>query len=96
MATAVEHIAMQIGSVLKNGTCLTTGGGAKNTFLIERLQKNSIAEIAIPSQELVDFKEALIFAFLAVLKVEKKDNVLASVTGASHDHCSGEIYSPSN
>ena len=94
MATAVEHIAIQIGKVLKKGKCLTTGGGAKNSFLIGRLRDYSNAEIVIPSESLVDFKEAVIFALLGVLKAESIDNVLASVTGASHDHCSGVVYEP--
>lgn len=94
MATAVEHIAIQIGKALKTGECLTTGGGAKNSFLIKRIQAYSKSKLVIPSEELVDFKEALIFALLAVLRSENKVNVLASVTGANHDHSSGDIYLP--
>jgi anhydro-N-acetylmuramic acid kinase len=76
---------------LKPGTqTLVTGGGAKNTYLIEKIQALSDSKIIIPDEKLVDFKEALIFAFLGVLKVRGENNCLSSVTGATKD-CSGGI-----
>ena len=45
----------------------------------------------VPSDELLEFKEALIFALLGLLRIEGKNNCLKSVTGASKDHSGGEI-----
>ena len=53
-------------------------------------------EIIIPNEKTIQFKEALIFALLGVLKLRNEINVLASVTGAKHDHSSGEIYESSS
>ena len=49
-------------------------------------------EIIIPDAKTLEFKEALIFALLGVLKLRNEINVLSSVTGAEMDHSSGEIY----
>jgi anhydro-N-acetylmuramic acid kinase len=51
-------------------------------------------ELIIPSPKILEFKEALIFALLGVLKLRGEINVLSSVTGAKIDHSSGEIYNP--
>ena len=93
LATATEHIAHQIVKStdnLEKSKMLVTGGGAKNNFLIERICSLSKHEIVIPDVMITDFKEALIFAFLGVLKMEGKINVLSSVTGASSDSSSGK------
>lgn len=97
LATATEHIAYQITkstNSLEKSRILVTGGGAKNTYLIEKIREKSIHDIFIPETIIIDFKEALIFAFLGVLKMEGKTNVLSSVTGASSDSSSGNIYIP--
>jgi anhydro-N-acetylmuramic acid kinase len=70
---------------------LCTGGGAKNHFLMQCIQKKAPWEVVISESELVDFKEALIFAFLCFLKQTGKPNCLASVTGASRDSLSGSV-----
>lgn len=95
LRTFVEHIAYQIGvSISKDSkTLLITGGGAYNSFLINRMKfylPNT--ELIIPNDAIVQFKEALIFALLGVLRLRNENNVLASVTGASKDHSSGVIY----
>lgn len=94
LCTFIEHVAIQISSQLKllNSKALVTGGGAYNDFLMLRLRANNTSEIIIPNKLLVEFKEALIFGFLGVLKIENKVNVLSSVTGAKNDHSSGVIY----
>jgi len=95
MRTFTEHIAFQIGKILqsKSGKLLVSGGGVYNDFLIGRMKKHlPTIEIIIPDEKTIKFKEALIFALLGVLKLRNEINVLASVTGAKHDHCSGEIY----
>nr|WP_042293146.1 anhydro-N-acetylmuramic acid kinase [Nonlabens ulvanivorans] len=95
LATFTEHIAIQIANVLASSTnVLVTGGGAYNSFLLDRISHYSQANIIVPRDNLVDFKEALIFAFLGVLKLRNENNCLASVTGAFKDHSSGEIYLP--
>ena len=77
----------------KKGKLLVTGGGAYNDFLIERTRHFlPEIEIIIPSPEILEFKEALIFALLGVLKLRGEINVLSSVTGAKKDHSSGNIF----
>ena len=94
LRTIYEHVAQQISSVLKeNSNVLITGGGAFNKFLIELLGNHSKAEIVIPSEQIINYKEALIFAFLGVLKFKGEINCLASVTGAKYDHSSGIVFS---
>ena len=95
MHTFTEHVALQIALALplKKGKLLVTGGGAYNDFLIQRMQSNlPQMEIIIPNTKILEFKEALIFGLLGVLKLRNEINVLSSVTGAKHDHSSGEIY----
>ena len=99
LRTATEHIAFQIAKSteqLEKSKMLITGGGAKNTFLINRICDLSKHEIIIPDTTIIDYKEALIFAFLGVLKYERKTNVLSSVTGAASDSSSGKIYLKNN
>lgn len=91
--TLCEHIAWQIGHLLKNKKTLITGGGAFNKYLIERIKYYSKSNIIIPSSNLIQFKEALIFSFLGVLRIRNEINCLKSVTGAKEDSCSGIIHS---
>lgn len=96
LATFTEHIAVQIADVLKKkeqGELLVTGGGVYNDFLIKRM-KALLPEtkITIPDDKTIQFKEALIFALLGVLKLRGDVNVLSSVTGASKDHSSGVVF----
>ncbi|MFM9989580.1 anhydro-N-acetylmuramic acid kinase [Flavobacterium sp.] len=95
LRTFTEHIAEQINLALpkKQGTLFITGGGAYNDFLIERIQfHNPNLKIEIPNAKTIEFKEALIFALLGVLKLRNEINVLSSVTGAKYNHSSGIIY----
>lgn len=95
LRTFTEHIAIQIALALpKNeGSLFITGGGAYNDFLIERVQIHiPNIEIVIPNAKTIEFKEALIFALLGVLKLRNEINVLSSVTGAKCNHSSGIIY----
>ena len=95
LATFVEHIALQIAlpiSFLPKGKILCTGGGARNKYLIERLQARTKHEVVVPEKQIIDYKEALVFALLGLLRMEGKTNVLASVTGAESDSCSGKIW----
>lgn len=94
LRTFIEHVAIQIGEELKqgNGLVLITGGGVYNSFLIKRIRAYSLVKINIPTADLIEYKEALIFGFLGVLKLRDEDNVLASVTGAIRNHSSGTIF----
>jgi len=93
--TFVEHIALQIAFALpqKEGKILITGGGAYHIFLLERMQ-NYLPKInlILPNTKTLEFKEALIFGLLGVLKLRNEINVLSSVTGAKNDHSSGKIF----
>lgn len=94
MRSLYEHISDQIASQLitEKGKVLVTGGGALNTFLMELIISKSTPRIVIPNKELVDFKEALIFAFMGYLYTKKQVNCLSSVTGAKHDNIGGAMY----
>lgn len=91
MCTLYEHIAIQIGRFNGKNKMLVTGGGAYNEFLMERIQANTKLKIIIPEKKVIDFKEALIFAFLGVLKYHGKINCFASVTGARRNSSCGII-----
>ncbi|MBV7270252.1 anhydro-N-acetylmuramic acid kinase [Winogradskyella luteola] len=97
LRTFVEHIAIQISQNLKikDSDVFVTGGGAYNEFLMSRLKNFSKSEIIIPKAAIVEFKEALIFGLLGVLRVRNEINCLKSVTGASINHSSGKILIPS-
>ena len=93
LRTAYEHIAVQIANASpENGKILVTGGGAFNTFLLERFREFMKCEIVIPSPEIINYKEALVFAFLGLLRHLGEVNCYASVTGASTDSSSGVIF----
>lgn len=95
LRTTVEHAAIQIAAVLNENehkSCLVTGGGTFNHFLMNRIKALSVTEIVVPDALVINYKEALIFALLGVLRIRGEVNVLASVTGAAHDHSSGTIY----
>ena len=92
LRTFCEHIAIQISVFLKNNSVLFTGGGVFNTFLMERITYHSSAKIIIPSNNIINFKEAIIFGFLGVLRIRNEINCLQSVTGADTDNCGGVIH----
>ena len=97
LRTYTEHAAEQIASEIASNPdvkVLLTGGGAFNSFLVEQIRSRTEAQVIIPSEEVVNFKEALIFAFLGVLRMRGEVNVLSSVTGASKDHSAGNIFLP--
>jgi len=95
MATLVEHIAIQISSAINSSgidSVLATGGGALNQTLVERIQNHAEARIHIPDDLLVQFKEALVFALLGLLRMLGDINCLASVTGGKNDLSAGIIH----
>jgi anhydro-N-acetylmuramic acid kinase len=95
LCTFVEHIAYQTAQALPQteGKILVTGGGAYNHFLLDRMRSYlPKIEFIIPDAKTLEFKEALIFGLLGVLRLRNEINVLSSVTGAKHDHSSGKVY----
>ncbi len=96
--TFCHHAAYQIAKVINGipncNDVLISGGGAYNSFFLELLRKNVESHIAltIPENEIINFKEALIFAWLGILCMRKEHNCLASVTGASTNAIGGSIH----
>lgn len=102
LATSCHHIAEMISKDILNlnthihAQLLITGGGAKNTFLIDLIRNKLLGKVSvsIPKETLIDYKEALIFAFLGIKRIRNEINCLKSVTGAQLDSSGGEIYYP--
>ncbi len=108
LRTYVEHISQQLRfSLLKmdqknaflhapaSQKMLVTGGGAFNSFLIKRLSlalKDLGIEVVLPEETIIKYKEALIMAFMAVLRWRQQYNVLSSVTGAEKSSIGGAVW----
>ena len=100
MKTLVDHIAQQIGNTIEDlcggdpsgKRVYITGGGAFNKTLISHIKTHTEAEVEVPGEEEVNYKEALAFALLGLLRVQNKINVLSAATGASSDSVSGSLY----
>ena len=93
LRTYYEHCARQLARVTQAGkSLLVTGGGAYNKFLIARMEALSGCRIVIPEPAIIDFKEALIFAFLGVLYMVGEPSCLSSVTGASQSNIGGMLF----
>ena len=95
MATLTTHAAQQLARQFSEGSrVLVTGGGAYNAFLLEQLERCKKLQLVLPEPWLIEYKEALVFGFLGVLKLRNEVNCLSSVTGARKDHSSGVIFTP--
>jgi len=99
LRTITEHISDQVSGFInsmypRESVTLVTGGGVYNEFLISCLKNKCRSELFIPDERLIDFKEAIIFAYLGYLRKHGKINVLSSVTGASTDTSAGIINHP--
>ena len=102
LRTYVEHVVQQIHSAIRNKKSeirnqklLATGGGAFNTFLMQRLKESLQPlniDVIVPDEKLVQYKEALIMAFMGVLRWRQEYNVLSSVTGAERDSIGGAVW----
>lgn len=107
LRTYVEHIVQQIKLAVSDnhqlipvaiGTnlkLLITGGGAFNSFLIERLSQelSSVGiEVVVPDENLVKYKEALIMGLIGVLRWRQEYNILSSVTGAERNSIGGAVW----
>ncbi|WP_222984589.1 anhydro-N-acetylmuramic acid kinase [Flagellimonas meishanensis] len=100
--TFIHHNCEQIALAVKKNNIksgnklLATGGGAMNSFFMDVLQEKLGPSISVevPGKKLIAYKEALVFALMGVLRLQGETNVLSSVTGASEDSCSGEVFFP--
>ena len=100
--TFCHHIAHQIETEVKKSTLQSskvskifiTGGGAYNDYLIHALKERLISktELILPSDEIIQFKEAILMALMGFLRIEQVPNVLSSATGADRDHIAGFIH----
>lgn len=102
LCTGVHHIAYTVARDIqqhsKQGSqVMIAGGGAKNDFLMYCLREylGKSAQVYIPKEEIIEFKEAIVFGLLGVLRLRNESNCLKSVTGATKDNCGGVIYNPS-
>jgi anhydro-N-acetylmuramic acid kinase len=94
LATFTNHAAMQIANILEKNNLkkvLFTGGGTHNLYLLESIKNLTKTEIIIPDEKLINFKEALIFAFMGVLRISNEINVLSSATGSFQNHSAGLV-----
>lgn len=97
LRTWSRHITRQTARILPDrpdASLLVTGGGAFNTFAMELLQEATPYRVIIPDNDTVNFKEAIIFAFLGLLRANGQPNTLAAVTGAPADHAGGTVFLP--
>ena len=97
LRTIIEHEALEIASILNQNkleSVFISGGGTKNSFLIERIKYYFKGEIIIPDNRIIEFKEAIIFAFLGALYLEKQTNTISSVTGAFRNVVGGVYHIP--
>ena len=97
LRTVVEHEAIQISQKLNETnvkSVLFTGGGAKNNFLISRIEHYFKGEVILPEEKIIDFKEAIVFAYLGALYLEKRPNSISTVTGATQDTICGVLHVP--
>lgn len=94
LATFTEHSAIQVAKIFNDyeiKNVLITGGGTYNSYLVEKIKAKTKTEIHIPAKEIIEYKEALIFAFMGVLRSLNLNNVISSATGSLMDHSSGLI-----
>ncbi|MEO9070744.1 MAG: anhydro-N-acetylmuramic acid kinase, partial [Ginsengibacter sp.] len=102
LRTYVEHITVQIKNSLQSQFSNTevqqlmiTGGGGFNKFLVTQISKHLQEinfEIYIPGDDVIVYKEALIMAFLGILRWREQYTVLSSVTGASRNSIGGALW----
>ncbi len=93
LATFTQHITIQIGNTIRQvdaQTILTTGGGAFNRFLVKELMNHTqLSQIVIPEPLLINYKEAMVFAFLGLRRKLNQVNALKEVTGARQNSIGG-------
>ena len=88
-----DQIAESLSETVFNNVLLS-GGGVYNKTLIRAIERALGVKVVVPKREIINFKEALNFSFMAVLKLREEVNVLKSVTGGLNNTSSGVYYSP--
>jgi len=99
LASCVEYMVVKINQTFIDSdlkSVLITGGGAYHTFFVNQLRKRFAGTITIPSSEIIEFKEAIIFAYLGYLRINNKVNTLQSVTKAKRDSVGACVYLGAN
>jgi anhydro-N-acetylmuramic acid kinase len=99
MKTLVMHIAMQVKRAIESiaekplhdSSILVTGGGAFNACLVDHLRSETECNVVVPDDNLVNYKESLIFALLGAMRVHNECNTLSSATGATMDWVAGSL-----
>lgn len=104
LCTYAEHIAIQTAEAVsalqeknkkENSRLLVTGGGGFNDQLLQRLDAH-LSQLGVttvlPDARLINYKEALIMAFIGVLRWRQEYNVLSTVTGARRDSIGGALW----
>ena len=100
LRTACEHVAVQINAVLEHysvpaaAKILLSGGGACNAFLVKCVMEKCTAEIVVPEEQIIHYKEALAMAFMGLKRLRNEVNILKQYTGAQSDSIAGVIYNP--
>lgn len=90
-----EHITQQIKKIIINkpgNKILVTGGGANNKFLVDLLKNNLPLKVCLPEEKIIEYKEALVFAFLGLLRVNNTPNILKKYSGGNRNNIGGAIY----
>ena len=95
---ALALICHAVNECSKNSRLLITGGGALNDFFVNTLQEKlkSDCTVIVPPKKFIEYKEAMVFGFMGVLKSLGETNIYASVTGAKENSSSGVIFEPNS
>lgn len=98
--TFTEFLSLQLQKTFAQagkdkGSILLSGGGTHNKHLIQQFKfHNPTIDFICPEDKTIDFKEAALIAYAALLKKMGKPNFIASVTGASHNVIGGTLSRP--
>jgi len=91
--TFTEQAAKELAGQFRKGSrVLVSGGGAYNSYLLDRVRFYKELNLVVPEAVLLEYKEALVFGLLGVLRLRDEVNSLSSVTGASKDSCGGVVF----
>jgi anhydro-N-acetylmuramic acid kinase len=107
LRTCTEHVAFKVAEACIKAkelvpnvsvhSVLFTGGGALNKFLLELIHEKLDGrgfEVEQADEDTINFKEALIFAFIGLRCLLGEENVFREITGSSSDTISGSIHRP--
>ena len=105
LCTVTDYIVAQIDNtiqmlidkyeVTRNLRLLATGGGALNTYLVERLtEKLSLlgVEVIIPERNFIEYKEAALLALIGLCQLHQLPNSIPSVTQATFPPVGGVTH----